>query len=745
MSAFQVDIIIIGGGTAGLVSAARLSENPELQVLVLEAGQDQTEDPRVQIPALWPALVATDSDWRFITEPQAALNGKQIPQPQGRLLGGCSAINGMAFIANSKANINAWADLGNPGWDWETISPYYKKAFTLTLPSDEKINELGLGYVDTTICGSSGPIQASFPDSLIDPIAKAWVESLEGLGYPMKSDPFTAEAYGGYTNAASIDPVTKTRSYSANAYYMPAKGRSNLHVVTGARVNRVILNHSADAEIAATGAEYTKDDHTVTVTAREEVIVAAGAYNSPKILELSGIGSATLLNNLSIPVVVDDPNVGENLQDHALAGLSYEVQDFINTKDDLMRQVPEVLGAAMQDFKTRQFGPFTVGGNYSSALLPLPDFSDPKTGASELEKVLSPTLPNSKQDPFANDLSNFVRSLLRNPNKATGGYFTYPAQSDFTGSGVDTEKITSKFPENYITICVSLLHPLSRGTCHISSANPADPPRINPRYLSHPADLDILARHTRYIDAIAASQPHASMLKSGGKRSPGVPDDLCAVSLNEVKDYVWSACKSTFHPTGTCAMLPKEKGGVVDARLRVWGVSNLRAVPVDPASPTTDHVLTHRFGDKNPSKEHYPKDVAPKNVMIRDRPQTFYDHAKRPSPDQDSDTEIYQNAGHDPNVVNQPENDHEPYIVLFDLGDVDFNRGYDRFGQKEPAPFSGTYISPLLRWKTLSSSPARKFEEWIDWDYPAWVKKEFKHTAGTITKEIRKYWSRRPV
>ncbi|KAL4876597.1 glucose-methanol-choline oxidoreductase-like protein [Aspergillus karnatakaensis] len=604
MSASQVDILIIGGGTAGLVLAARLSENPELQILVLEAGQDQTEDPRVQIPALWPALVATDSDWRFITEPQAALNGKQIPQPQGRLLGGSSAINGMAFIANSKANIDAWAALGNPGWNWETISPYYKKAFSLTLPSAKKINELGLGYVDTTVCGSEGPVQASFPDSLVDPIAKAWVKTLEGLGYPMKSDPFTGEAYGGYTNAASIDPATKTRSYSANAYYLPAKGRSNLHVVTKAHVNRVLLYRSADGEIAATGAEYIKDGQTVTVKAQQEVIVAAGAYNSPKILELSGIGSATLLNNLGIPVIVDNPNVGENLQDHALAGLSYEVQDFINTKDDLMRQVPEVLGAAMQDFQTKQFGPFTVGGNYSSALLPLPDFSHPETGAQELDKVLSLTFHDSSSDPFANDLSNFVRCLLRNPHEATGGYFTYPAQSDFTGSGVDTEKITSKFPENYITICVSLMHPLSRGTCHIASANPADPPRINPRYLSHPADLDILARHTQFIDTIAASQPLASMLKSGGKRSPGVPDDLRAVSLDVAKDYVRSACKSTFHPTSTCAMMPKEKGGVVDARLRVWGVSNLRVVdasviPIIPRGNTQSaiYAIAERAAD----------------------------------------------------------------------------------------------------------------------------------------------------
>ncbi|PWY65670.1 alcohol oxidase [Aspergillus sclerotioniger CBS 115572] len=448
---------------------------------------------------LWPALVATDSDC-----------GQHVPLPHGRMLGGTSAMNGMAFIANSRANVDTWGALGNEGWNWATFSPYYRK-ISLTLSSEEKIKELGLEYVDPKLNGIDGPLQAL------------------GLGYPMSSDPFSGDGLGGYTNAAAIDPA---RSFSANAYYLPAKGHPNLHVVSEAL---------GDTEF--------------TVKALREVIISVGIFNSPKVLELSGIGSLDTLEKFNTPVVVDNPNVGENLQDHPLPGVIFEVQVFINTKDNLMR-------------------------NYSSTLLPLSDFSKPDTGSEDLATILAATVPDSSSADFA----AFIRSILQNPREATGGYFTYPARRNSKGSS---------FPENYITICSFLLYPLSRGICHVSSADPAKPPIVDPRYLSHPADLEMSARHTRFIDAIASSQPLACMLKPGGKRSPGVPDDLRTASLDEVKDYVKSAGRSTYHATSTCAMLPREEGGVVDSRLRVWGTKGLRVVdasviPIAPkANPQT--------------------------------------------------------------------------------------------------------------------------------------------------------------
>jgi choline dehydrogenase-like flavoprotein len=513
------------------------------------------------------------------------------------MLGGTSAMNGQAFIANSKANIDAWGILDNPGWNWEELGPYYKKVYTMTLPSTEKQTELGLEYLDKQESQGFGPIMVSFPDAVDDPIAHAWVQSFRGLGYPLSRDPFSGKAVGGYTNAATIHPVSKTRSYAFNAYYEPVRERRNLTVITEALVEKVLLGPpSKHGDIRATGVQYTKGGVKYTVRTRREIVLSAGTFNTPKILELSGIGSRTLLEQLGIPVLIDNPNVGENLQDHVLAGISFEVQDFINTKDDLMRKIPDVMSAAMEAYKAHQRGPFTVGGNYSSALLPLPDL--PMSGIDGISSILDhmQDLPRrSRVHP--EEMVAYIRQVLHDPEYPTGGYFTYPAQSDFkgTGNGNSSKVIRTELPGNYITIATFVTTPLSRGSTHIVSRSASDPPIIDPRYLSHPLDLELLARHTQFIDTIAASQPLASILKPGGKRTPGIPDDLRTVSLEQVKDYVKVAAKSTFHPTSTCAMMPRVNGGVVDPYLRVWGVKGLRIVdasvmPIIPIANTQSSV-----------------------------------------------------------------------------------------------------------------------------------------------------------
>lgn len=172
------DYIIVGGGTAGLVLANRLTENPDIQVLVLEAGTDMTADPRVKTPGLWTILQGSELDWQYQSVPQEAMNGRRIREPQGKLLGGSSGINGQAFIAPGKGGIDAWAKKGSPGWDFDTLGPYYKKSYTLVLPEDQETRDyLGIDWVDEMYQGDSGPLRVGFPGVKENPLIKAWLDA----------------------------------------------------------------------------------------------------------------------------------------------------------------------------------------------------------------------------------------------------------------------------------------------------------------------------------------------------------------------------------------------------------------------------------------------------------------------------------------------------------------------------------------------------------------------------------------
>lgn len=176
------DYIIIGGGTSGLVVASRLAEDPNVQILVLEAGQDLSADPRVNVPAFFTTLMGSDADWQYKSVPQQDLNGRTIGAPQGKALGGSSAINGQAFIAPSQAGIDAWAQLGNPGWDWEGLVPFFKKFYTLIPPPDKETRDhLGIDWINDEHRGTSGPIKVSFPGVLQNPLAKAWIDAFHTL------------------------------------------------------------------------------------------------------------------------------------------------------------------------------------------------------------------------------------------------------------------------------------------------------------------------------------------------------------------------------------------------------------------------------------------------------------------------------------------------------------------------------------------------------------------------------------
>ncbi|KAF3011735.1 hypothetical protein E8E14_010516 [Neopestalotiopsis sp. 37M] len=572
------DFVIVGGGLAGLVVATRLTEDPETTVLVLEAGRDHSSDPRIRTPAFWISLLGQeDFDWDYRSTEQKGFDGKIVPLSQGKLLGGSSAINGEAFVANSKVAVDAWAEFGNPGWDWDTLGPYYKKCHTLTRPSPAACEHLRLEYIDDSARGTSGPVQASFPEETNDPLPTAWVDTLAALGYPARGDPFSGQFSGGYINAMNIDPVSKTRSDVVSAYLEPAKGRANLHIEQDVTVEKLIFDTSSGRP-KATGLQVRQDNVLKTVTPGKEIILAAGVFGTPKILELSGIGSREHLESLGIPVIVDNPNVGENLQDHPNTSMSFEVIDGVETLDALSRQEPDAVQAAMQKYMTEKSGPFATNGNFVGSILPVPDFQGPN-GKAALDDVLSSTTVDATPGPFSTSHSSFVRQVLGNPAEGVGSLFTYPSRCNVIPTGAGASIIhhgEDSAPGNFLTICAALLYPLSRGSSHISSTDPSAKPTINPRYLEHPLDLEVLARFLQYIEKLAHSAPLNKYLKPDGRRNYGAPMDLSDLSV--AKEYTKKSGLSCWHPTSTCAMLPKERGGVVSPELLVYGVEGLRIV-----------------------------------------------------------------------------------------------------------------------------------------------------------------------
>lgn len=280
------------------------------------------------------------------------MNSRQIGHPQGRVLGGSSAINAEVFVPPSATGFDTWESLGNSGWGWSNVAPYFRKAYTLNPPSEALGKHLDIDWIDEGTRGADGPIQASFTSVTQDPLGRAWNTTFRELGFSVTQDPYNGHGVGAWSTPASVDPATSTRSYAASAYLAPVRGRPNLHVVTGATVSQILLQGTNAAGVVFQRKDDGTEEHQV--RAAREVILAAGAYQSPKLLELSGIGNKLVLEKHGIPTRVENSNVGENLQDHLMTGISFEAADGVMTGDCLLRQEPEFVNAFSKCFFSPQ-------------------------------------------------------------------------------------------------------------------------------------------------------------------------------------------------------------------------------------------------------------------------------------------------------------------------------------------------------------------------------------------------------
>ncbi|KAJ5093759.1 glucose-methanol-choline (gmc) oxidoreductase [Penicillium angulare] len=450
------DYIVVGGGTAGLVVAARLSENPDVHVVILESGPDATEDPRVQNPALWHGLSGSELDWEVQVTPQPGWDNRDYTHPSGKTLGGSSSINGLVYIPPSPTGIDAWSKLGNSQWTWESLRPYWEKSIAVTPPKNAT-------HITATPETTSGTIKVTYPaveNKSGLPLIQAWHDTFKSQGYDYQTEiSFGRKVIGTRDYAATVDPVSGLRSGAASEYGTVAAGRPNVTIVTEATVQRILFESSAQSQVA-TGVEVFHNNELHVLHGTKEIILAAGGYHTPKILELSGIGGREKLDEFNIPVIVDLPGVGENYQSHPMVTFPFSLK---KPRDS------QGMRPAMMAFAFPQL--------------------DPEERAELI----------STYDTDKHVAGKVLQSLFESPDDASAFY------------------ILGVLPGNMAVIAVLGSFPFSRGSVHISSDDATQPPTVDAGIGHDALDIEILARHSRNLFKMTTSEPLNSFLQNTGE------------------------------------------------------------------------------------------------------------------------------------------------------------------------------------------------------------------------------------
>ncbi|MCP4185077.1 MAG: glucose-methanol-choline oxidoreductase [Hyphomicrobiales bacterium] len=501
------DYVIVGGGSAGSTMAARLSEDPDAKVCLLEAGGGGNSI-LVRAPAGVVAMLPGRpkiNNWAFETVPQPGLNGRRGYQPRGKALGGSSAINAMLYIRGHKTDYDGWADLGCDGWSWEEVLPYFQKS---------ENNERGADDIH----GASGPLQISNQKSP-RPITEAFIDAAKQLQHRHREDFNNGENEGvGLYQVTQFHDKAKNgeRCSAAAGYLFPVMDRANLTVVTGAHATRILFDGKR-----ATGVAFRQGKQDKKVMAGKEVILCGGAFNSPQLLQLSGVGRPDDIRHHGIEMVHELPGVGQNLQDHIDFILAYKSKD----TDNFGIGAAGTVGLIKHIAKWRKDGASMIASPFAE-------------GAGFLKTDATLDRPDIQL--------HFVISIVDNH-----------ARKLHLGYGFSCH------------VCV--LRPHSAGEVFLQNSDPMAAPGIDPRFLSDDRDLDVLikgARMTRDILQAPALQKyrHKELFMSGNNLSDA-----------EWEQNIRSRADTVYHPVGTCKMGVDDMA-VVDPELKVRGLDRLRVV-----------------------------------------------------------------------------------------------------------------------------------------------------------------------
>lgn len=458
----EFDVAIIGAGSAGCAAAARISENENLNVVLIEAG-GRDRNPWLHIPVgYFRTLGNPKTDWRYVTEPCPGLNGRRIKWPRGRVLGGSSAINGLLYVRGQAEDYDGWAQLGNAGWSWQEVLPYFRRAETWAGIGEN-------GAAETR--GGDGPLHVT-RSRLSRPIVDAWLEAAEAEGYAPNPDYNGARQEG--LSQYQLTVRNGLRQSAATAYLKPARRRPNLEILTDAQTARIVVE-----EGRATGVEILRDGARQRIPVRGEVILSAGAIGSPQILMLSGIGDGEALGGalgeagLAAPLH-HLPGVGQNLQDHLQARPVYRCRaSTLNTES---RSLIRKLGMGLE-YALRRSGPMTMAASLGAGFVK----SRPECATPDIQFHIQPF---SADDP------------------------------------VDGPHAFDAF-----TTSVCTLRPESRGEIRLKSADIRDAPAIHPNYLATPGDQETMVASLRIARRIVRHAPVAGLITGEHAPGPEIGDD----------------------------------------------------------------------------------------------------------------------------------------------------------------------------------------------------------------------------